>query len=103
MFREANIPFPNKQTAENLRGPGPGRPKGSVNKTTLEIKTAIVEAFQKAGGVDYLVKLASDDPRTFCGLVGKVIPLQVTGNLAIQHMTKEQRDAAVAAALRADD
>jgi hypothetical protein len=69
-----------KKTGNNLKGPGPGRPKGVPNKTTLEIKTAIIEAFEKAGGVDYLVALAKDDPRTFCALVGKVIPLQVTGD-----------------------
>lgn len=70
-----------KQTAKIGEGkPGPGRPKGLPNKTTMEIKTAIIEAFEKAGGVDYLVQLAKEDPRTFCALVGKVIPLQVTGD-----------------------
>lgn len=59
---------------------GPGRPKGAPNKITRDIKQAIAEAFEKAGGVDYLVKLASEDPRTFCALVGKVIPLQVAGD-----------------------
>lgn len=69
-----------KQTAEIGKGkPGPGRPKGLPNKTTQAIKDAIVEAFEKAGGVEYLVTLAKEDPKTFCGLVGKVIPLQVEG------------------------
>ena len=60
---------------------GMGRKKGSLNKTTKTVKDAITEAFERAGGADYLVKLAKDDPRTFCGLVGKVIPLQVEGDL----------------------
>lgn len=60
----------------------PGRPKGVPNKTTQAIKDAITEAFTKAGGVDYLVALAESDPRTFCGLVGRVIPLQVEGTAA---------------------
>lgn len=68
-----------KPSGAAAMGPGPGRPKGSANKTTTAIKEAVVEAFEKAGGVDYLVKLASEDPKTFCGLVGKVIPLQVEG------------------------
>ncbi|MGV2975671.1 hypothetical protein AB1P65_09460 [Roseibium alexandrii] len=59
---------------------GKGRPKGAKNKTTANIKAAIEQAFDKAGGVDYLVKLAATDPRTFCALVGKVIPTQVTGD-----------------------
>lgn len=68
--------------ADAVRKPpnaGKGRPKGASNKTTKAIKDAIIEAFEKAGGVDYLVTLAKDDPRTFCALVGKVIPLQVEG------------------------
>ncbi|RWO34747.1 MAG: hypothetical protein EOS10_00135 [Mesorhizobium sp.] len=71
-----------KQTAKIGEGkPGPGRPKGVPNKTTQAIKDAVQEAFEKAGGVNYLVQLAKDDPRTFCGLIGRVIPLQVEGNL----------------------
>lgn len=71
-----------KQTAGIGKGqPGPGRPKGIPNKTTKAIKDAITEAFDRAGGVDYLVRLANEDPKTFCGLVGKVIPLQVEGSL----------------------
>lgn len=68
--------------ADAVRKPpnaGKGRPKGASNKTTKAIKDAIIEAFEKAGGVDYLVTLAKEDPRTFCALVGKVIPLQVVG------------------------
>lgn len=68
--------------ADAVRKPpnaGKGRPKGASNKTTKAIKDAIIEAFEKAGGVDYLVTLAKEDPRTFCALVGKVIPLQVEG------------------------
>lgn len=55
----------------------PGRPKGSPNKTTAAVKDAIVEAFELAGGVQYLLNVAQTDPKTFCGLIGKVIPLQV--------------------------
>lgn len=41
----------------------------------------ILEALEGAGGVDYLIGCARD-PKTaaaFLGLVGKVLPLQVTG------------------------
>ena len=61
--------------------PGPGRPKGVPNKLTGEVKTMILEALDGAGGVDYLIGCARD-PKTaaaFLGLVGKVLPLQVTG------------------------
>lgn len=69
------------KVGENKGNAGKGRPKGSPNKATRAIREAVVEAFDKAGGVDYLVKLAKDDPRTFCGLIGRVIPLQVEGEM----------------------
>jgi len=56
-----------------------GRPKGVRNKLTATVKEAIVEAFNQVGGVDYLVSIAYADPKTFCALVGKVIPLEVSG------------------------
>lgn len=56
-----------------------GRPKGSRNKITSEIKDMIVIALDESGGVDYLKKQAIDNPNAFLTLVGKVLPLQVTG------------------------
>jgi hypothetical protein len=50
------------------------------NKLTGDVKAAIVAAFDEAGGKDYLVKLAESDPRTFCALVGKVVPMAVGGD-----------------------
>lgn len=60
---------------------GMGRKKGVPNKVTKAIKDAVTEAFDRAGGVDYLVKIAQDDPRTFCALIGRVIPHQIEGSL----------------------
>jgi hypothetical protein len=60
---------------------GPGRPKGAQNKVSKELKEMILEALDGAGGVDYLEKRAND-PRTaaaFLGLVGKVLPMTLTG------------------------
>ena len=61
------------------RRPGSGRKKGSPNKLTADIKAAILEAFQEAGGAQYLKQVALDNPQVFCTLVGKVLPMQVTG------------------------
>lgn len=51
-----------------------GRKKGTPNKTTRDMKDAIMEAFEMAGGVDYLHMLANDEPRTFVTLLAKVMP-----------------------------
>lgn len=62
---------------------GKGRPKGSTNKTTALLKDAILQAAEQAGGGDiaaYLAVQARDNPNAFMGLLGKVLPLQVTGD-----------------------
>jgi hypothetical protein len=56
-----------------------GRKKGTPNKSTAAIKDMIVAALDKAGGVDYLHTQATDNPAAFLTLVGKVMPMQVTG------------------------
>lgn len=58
---------------------GKGRPKGVPNKATAAIKDMVIQALDRSGGVDYLQKQADENPVAFLGLVGKVIPLQVTG------------------------
>ena len=60
--------------------PGAGRKKGVPNKLTTDLKQAILGAFNTAGGQSYLARVAVEDPRTFCTLLGKVLPTQVTGD-----------------------
>ena len=79
-----------KQTAAIGKGkPGPGRKKGIPNKNTALIRDMIATALDDLGGVDYLVQ-CGNDPKTraaFLGLIGKVMPVQVTGEDggAVQH------------------
>ena len=77
-----------KQTAGIGKGtPGPGRKKGVPNKTTTALREAILTAAEqvgadgngKGGTVGYLKLLAMTDPKAFSSLLGKVLPLQVTG------------------------
>ena len=73
----ATIP---KNTGKFGKG-NPGKPKGATNKVNNDIKSMILEALSNAGGAEYLERKAND-PKTaaaFLGLVGKVLPLQVTG------------------------
>lgn len=82
-----------------------GRKKGTPNKTTALLKDAILKAATKAGNgslVKYLQIQANENPGPFLALLGKVLPLQLTGAnggpIEIR-ASKEQRDAAVRAAL----
>lgn len=66
----------------NRGNAGKGRPKGSKNKATAALKDMILQALDEAhenGGVAYLKEQASKNPAAFLTLVGKVLPMQVTG------------------------
>jgi hypothetical protein len=79
-----------KETPKNLIGkgqPGPGRPKGTPNKTTALLKDAILKAAEAAGNkvgdegmVSYLTQQAEDNPGPFMALLGKVLPMQISGD-----------------------
>ena len=63
-----------------------GRAKGTPNKTTALLKDAILKAAENAGNkigqdglVSYLEAQATDNPGPFMALLGKVLPMQVTG------------------------
>ncbi len=70
--------------AANLTNAGKGRPKGAVNKTTALLKDAILAAATKAGGEGgleaYLADQAEKNPGPFMALLGKVLPMQLTGD-----------------------
>jgi hypothetical protein len=57
---------------------GKGRGKGNKNKTTAAIKDMIDQALREAGGVEYLKLQAIDNPSAFMGLIGKILPKDIT-------------------------
>lgn len=74
------------KVGQNRGNAGKGRPKGSKNKTTALLKDAILKAAEQAGNdvgseglVSYLQHQAKVSPAAFMGLLGKVLPMQVTG------------------------
>lgn len=60
----------------NLKG---GSRKGVPNKNTAAIKDMILKALDEAGGAEYLQRQAEANPSAFMTLIGKVLPMQVTG------------------------
>jgi hypothetical protein len=71
-----------KQRPKKVMPISPGRPKGVPNKTTQLLKDAILKAATDAGNGDmaaYLERQAIENPGPFMSLLGKVLPMQVTG------------------------
>src|SRR3954465_2174604 len=56
-----------------------GRKKGVPNKLNADLKAMILGALNDAGGQAYLARQAIESPGPFLTLIGKVLPLQVTG------------------------
>lgn len=68
----------------NKGNAGRGRPKGSLNKTTVAAKEAIQLAAEGLGGTERLIAWAQEDPlneRAFwASIYPKLLPLQVVGD-----------------------
>ena len=71
-----------KPTGAAALGAGPGRKKGVPNKATGELKAMILEALDKAGGVNYLLDCALNEKTqgAFLSLIGKVLPMTIAGD-----------------------
>jgi hypothetical protein len=55
-----------------------GKPKGTLNRVTRDLKTAILQAGERAGGEEgltaYLTELAVSNSSAFASLLGKCLP-----------------------------
>jgi hypothetical protein len=82
-----------------------GRQKGTVNKLTVSIREAIEHAFDNLGGASYLEHVGRNDPRTFCALLGKLLPTKLANAdgspllAALTELTDAQLEARTARAL----
>ncbi len=94
----SDTPDDSKVVRKKPPAAGKGRPKGTPNKTTALLKDAILKAAERAGGkegmIGYLTQQAEDNPGPFMSLLGKVLPMQVTGEDggAIQVVIKRLAD-----------
>ena len=71
-----------EKQSKNSKGgarPGAGRPKGSLDKGNALIREMACKALDQVGGVDYLARIAESHPGPFLSLLGKILPVQVTG------------------------
>ena len=75
------------EKVEGIRKKTGGRIKGVPNKTTALLKDAIIKAAEAVGEdmrgkgklTGYCKFLAKNEPKAFAGLLGRVLPMQVTG------------------------
>ena len=78
---------PNRMSKGERKG---GRQKGTPNKVTGLLKEAILLAGEQAGNkvgneglVSYLQHQAEQNPVAYMTLLGKVLPLQVRGEISV--------------------
>lgn len=63
---------------------GMGRPKGSSNKVTKEVKQVIAECFTKIGGLEAFAEWARKNQTKFYYIYAKLLPIQLQA-----HETKD--------------
>jgi hypothetical protein len=56
-----------------------GRKKGTPNKLNATLKEMILNALSDVGGQRYLASQALESPGPFLALLGKVLPMQISG------------------------
>lgn len=59
-------------------------------RITKDVRKAINVAFNRLGGVEYLVALGKEDPKIFCALLAKIIPSEV--NATVTHKYEKLSD-----------
>jgi hypothetical protein len=64
-----------------------GRPKGSPNKFTKDIKQACLDAFAEGGGKDWLKRQMKTEPRAFMALLGKILPTEIKAEVVMETKT----------------
>jgi len=60
-----------------------GRKPGSPNKISKDLREAFIESFNIIGGVDWLVKQASENPVAYLNQLGKTFPKDVNNNVTL--------------------
>jgi hypothetical protein len=78
-----------KKTGRKPPNAGKGRPKGTPNKITGELKEMILGALDQAGGMEYLAAKAESHPQAFMALIGRVLPMTIAtdGDTGLKSLT----------------
>jgi hypothetical protein len=68
--------------------PGPGRPKGSVNKIGAQAKENVVIVFSRLGGTDAMLRWAKRNRTEFYRMYARLIPNYVMAHVDIRDVTE---------------
>jgi hypothetical protein len=74
-----------------MANPCPVSRKGVPNKATAAIKEMIEGALQDVGGRAYLAEQARENPVAFMGLIGKILPKNITADITSDVVITEIR------------
>ena len=83
-----------EDTPKNRGNAGKGRPKGIPNKSTAAIKEMLLASLDQAGGQQYFLRQAEENPNAYMALIGKIIPAEVKNQITgadggpVQHSVK---------------
>ncbi len=58
------------------------RTKGAIGNLNRDMKEILFLAFERSGGVDYLVKQAKAEPKAFMALLGRIVPATVAVSIS---------------------
>lgn len=61
-----------------------GRKRGTPNRSTTIVKSAVLKAFDKLGGVEYLVEVGREDPKAFMVLLAKILPAEIRADVKVE-------------------
>jgi len=62
------------KSVQTMNTIGHGKTPGAIEKTGRRLRENVLEAFERLGGVDWLVKLGKDDPKLFVPFLLKITP-----------------------------
>ena len=85
--------------------PGPGRPKGSVNRWSRASLDAVAEVFENLGGTEAMTEWAREHPSDFYrGIFARLLPtrMEVDGRIEAASSPREMTDAELLAIIQED-
>ena len=74
-----------ESTGKRAGNRGLGRKKGSENRIPKTVKEMILAALENVGGLKYLEEQAKLNPVAFLTLVGKLLPLELSGKATVTY------------------